>query len=392
MPQVRPWPSINLPVSSRWRLELDRESFLADYWQRKPLVIRQAVPGFVPPIDADELAGLALEVDIESRLVEQLAGHWRLLHGPFDEHDFHRDAPWTLLVQSVDHISDAVADLRKLVDFIPQWRVDDVMVSYATDGGSVGPHYDNYDVFLLQGEGQRRWKIGQRCDQSSAHLEHDELRILANFEQQDEYLLDPGDILYVPPGIAHWGVAQGECTTFSIGFRAPRVNDLLSRRVDHVLENLDTEQFFCDAGRSIAARPGEIVATDIDKALETLSQALQQKVEDTWFGELVTEAKAALPDDLPEESIAELLATAAAAGHIDLAPESKLAWQEGSAMIAVYANGTTLKCAPEALPLVMQLCANWCLQGSELSRALDNDHHRKLLEALAEQGCLYVRD
>ena len=145
-------------------LNLDREDFLARYWQSKPLLIRNALDRFKPPLSSHALAGLALEDDVESRIVEFSDKQWLLHHGPFCNADFQRDTPWTLLVQAVDHFIPEVAALRKLVDFLPRWRVDDVMVSYAVDGGSVGPHYDNYDVFLLQGEGQRLWKLGQFCD------------------------------------------------------------------------------------------------------------------------------------------------------------------------------------------------------------------------------------
>jgi 50S ribosomal protein L16 3-hydroxylase len=216
-------------MSNGWNQSFDREIFLARHWQRKPLLIRAALDNFSPPLDRHELAGLALEEGVESRIIEHRDGLWQLHHGPFSEQDFQRDFPWTLLVQAVDHHIPEVSALRRLVDFLPQWRMDDVMASYAVDGGSVGPHYDNYDVFLLQGEGERLWKLGQFCDAASTLLPHDELRILDTFECEQEYLLGPGDMLYVPPGIAHWGIAQGECTTFSIGFRAPRINDMVSR-------------------------------------------------------------------------------------------------------------------------------------------------------------------
>ncbi|MCB1728871.1 MAG: cupin domain-containing protein, partial [Halieaceae bacterium] len=172
---------------SAGELKLDKEAFLARHWQREPLLIRRAIADFSPPLGADELAGLALEEYIESRIVEYRDRQWLLHHGPFSEADFRRDVPWTLLVQAVDHYSEEVAALRHLVDFLPRWRVDDVMVSYAVDGGSVGPHYDNYDVFLLQGEGVRRWQIGQFCDADTALLPHDELRLLSDFQCQREY-------------------------------------------------------------------------------------------------------------------------------------------------------------------------------------------------------------
>jgi 50S ribosomal protein L16 3-hydroxylase len=229
-------------MSGRWELDLGRELFLAQYWQRKPLLIRKAIPGFKPPVSSDELAGLALEQSVESRLIERSGNIWQVQHGPFIEADFVRQESWTLLVQAVDHYIPGVAALRRLIDFIPQWRVDDVMVSYATDGGSVGPHFDNYDVFLLQGEGERLWQLGSYCDESSPLLPHEELRILSSFESSEEHLLQQGDILYVPPGYAHWGIARGECTTFSIGFRAPRITDMVSRWVDQLLSQLGPDE------------------------------------------------------------------------------------------------------------------------------------------------------
>ncbi|HBX73989.1 MAG TPA: cupin, partial [Halieaceae bacterium] len=163
--------------------------FLDRYWQREPLLLRAAVPGFVPPVSADELAGLAMEDEVESRIAEcngaaDNASSWQLHHGPFVASDFLRPHPWTLLIQRVDQLLDEVAELRRLTDFIPRWRLDDIMVSYATDGGGIGPHYDLYDVFLLQGEGERTWRIGQRCNADTPLLAHDDLKLLAHFDCQ----------------------------------------------------------------------------------------------------------------------------------------------------------------------------------------------------------------
>ena len=157
-------------MANNSQLALDRDRFLAEYWQRKPLFIPAALPDFAPPISPDELAGLAMEADIESRIIDHVEGQWHLQQGPFAANDFQRNSAWTLLVQAVDHYLPEVAALRQPIDFLPQWRVDDVMVSYAVDGGSVGPHFDNYDVFLLQGVGQRLWRLGQLCDDSTALL------------------------------------------------------------------------------------------------------------------------------------------------------------------------------------------------------------------------------
>jgi 50S ribosomal protein L16 3-hydroxylase len=376
-------------MSSGWNQNFDREIFLARHWQRKPLLIPAALENFSPPLDRHELAGLALEEGVESRIVEHRDGLWQLHHGPFSEQDFQRDFPWTLLVQAVDHHIPEVAALRQLVDFLPQWRMDDVMASYAVDGGSVGPHYDNYDVFLLQGEGERLWKLGQFCDGSSTLLPHDELRILDTFECEQEYLLGPGDMLYVPPGVAHWGIAQGECTTFSIGFRAPRINDMVSRWVDQLLEQLDSDQFYRDAGQAPVTRPGEIRPRDLERVMAQLQAALDQDAGNHWFGELVTEPRyEPMPDD---DDLAEAQAMLADnAAFVALSPAAKLAWQQELEGIAVFANGESLEFPQGILPVLITLCENWRLEGDTLSRAMIDPDSAALLHYLLESGCIYV--
>ncbi len=370
-------------------LNLDREAFLARHWQRRPLLIRQAVPHFKPPVSSHQLAGLALEEHVEARIIEQSGDQWLLHHGPFRQADYRRQNPWSLLVQAVDHHLPDVAELRKLLDFLPQWRIDDVMVSYAVDGGSVGPHFDNYDVFLLQGEGQRRWKLGQFCDSSTPLLPHDELRILSLFECGEEYLLEPGDMLYIPPGTAHWGIAQGDCTTFSIGCRAPRVTDLVSRWVDRLLETLDPEVFYSDANLESVTRPGEIRPRDLERVMAQLQGALDQETDNHWFGELVTEPRYEPPVD--EDDLAEARALLEQGGAwVALSPAAKLAWQQGQSTITVFANGDSREFPPSVLPLMVALCGNWRLEGDVLVAALADEDTDQLLNYLLESGCIYV--
>ena len=370
-------------------LQINKELFLARYWQRKPLLVPQALPDFKAPLDANELAGLAMEEGIESRIIEQVGDEWLLHHGPFGQADFQRTTPWTLLVQAVDHYVQAVADLRRLVDFIPSWRVDDVMVSYASDGGSVGPHYDNYDVFLLQGEGQRLWKLGQFCDSTSRLARKADLRILENFEQQEEYLLGPGDILYVPPGFAHWGIAQGECTTFSIGFRAPRLNELVSRFTDKLLDQLDPELFYTDPGLETSTRAGEIRPRDLERVAAQLQAALDQASGNHWFGELVTEPRYELfPDD---GELAEAKATLADnPARVSLHGAAKLAWQHEADTLVVFANGDSGEFCDSLLPLQVTLSDTGVLEGDRLASAVGTPEGRAWLEYLLESGCIYV--
>ena len=340
-------------------------------------------------MSSHELAGLALEEQVESRLIECRDNAWKVHHGPFHTDDFDRDPPWTLLVQAVDHYFPEVAALRKLIDFIPQWRVDDIMVSYAVEGGSVGPHYDNYDVFLLQGSGERLWKLGQFCDDTTALLPHDELRILDAFETSEEHLLRCGDILYVPPGTAHWGIAQSECMTFSIGFRAPRISDMVSRWADQLLEKLEPETFYRDAKRAPMARPGEIHQRDLDRALAQLQGALDQADGSHWFGELVTD-----PHDTPlqdEDDLAQARAVLKDGPEtVELYPAAKLAWQQDARNIVVFANGECQKFDESVLPSLLILCESWRLTASDMKTALADTGTVALLNYLVDNGVIGV--
>ncbi|MCB1688241.1 MAG: cupin domain-containing protein [Halioglobus sp.] len=376
-------------MSGGWQLNLDRAVFLDEYWQRKPLLIKNNAEGFTPALDSDHLAGLAMDDEIESRLIEQEGSNWQVHHGPFCAEDFEREHPWTVLVQAVDHYVPAVAELQRLFDFIPRWRMDDVMVSYAVDGGSAGPHYDNYDVFLMQGEGQRLWRIGQHCDSTSPLLPHDEMRILEHFDTSAEYLLDPGDILYVPPGVAHWGIARGECTTFSIGFRAPAISDMITRWTDQLLLQMDVEQFYRDAARTPASLPGELHPTDVRHAVAQLRAALDQTVGNQWFGELVTEPRYDVEIDEDEVAAAQALLRAGARS-VALSPAAKLAWQQGEEGLTVFANGESLPCARSALPTLLLLCDRRSLAGDILDKALSDLDTAELLERLLQYGCIYV--
>lgn len=203
--------------------DIDIDVFLRDYWHKKPLLIRNALPDVKAPVDADELAGLALDEEVESRLIQfnPKADDWHLDHGPLAEERFSElpEKNWTLLVQGVDHWVPEAADLLEQFNFIPNWRVDDLMISYAVDGGGVGPHYDNYDVFLIQTSGTRRWELGPLCDENSPRRDNTPVMILPEWNPEVVYELNPGDILYLPPRVAHNGIAVGDdCMTCSVAF------------------------------------------------------------------------------------------------------------------------------------------------------------------------------
>ncbi len=229
---------------------LTAAAFLDQYWQKQSLMVANAFPQLVDCIEPNELAGYSLEDSIESRIIiEKASNQWELLHGPFDDATFTSlpNTHWTLLVQAVDHYFQPFASLLDQFNFLPQWRIDDIMMSYATTGGNVGPHYDYYDVFLIQVSGQRCWKTGQFCNDKSPLVSGLPVRILETFDTQSEHVVNPGDVLYIPPGMAHHGVALDDnCITLSVGFRAPSHADILSEYSHFLAEKLPGHQRYHD--------------------------------------------------------------------------------------------------------------------------------------------------
>jgi 50S ribosomal protein L16 3-hydroxylase len=342
----------------------DVERFLRDTWQQKPQLIRNPWGAWSNPLEPDELAGLACEPGVESRLVTRSFDGWELEHGPLPESRFGEmgKQPWTLLVQSVDHHIPAVASLLERFRFIPNWRVDDIMVSYAVDGGGVGAHFDQYDVFLVQGLGERRWRIGQRCDHTAELLPHDDLRLLAKFEPTDEWILGPGDILYVPPGVAHDGIAVGDdCMTYSIGFRAPSRSELIAHWAEHLCEELEDGDRYADPGLASQDNPGEISP----QALARLWDLVAGRVLDPdgfaqWFGRYSTAPKNPEIDWRPERPIDldDLRSRIALGVPLQRNPASRFSFirQEAAALV-LFVDGRSYDCSGEAVALAERLCA-----------------------------------
>jgi 50S ribosomal protein L16 3-hydroxylase len=345
-------------------VDFDSAAFLRDTWQQKPLLIRNPWRAWKNPLDPDDLAGLACEDHVESRLIVQKPKTWKVEPGPIPETRFGKlgKAPWTLLVQAVDHHVPDVAALIAPFRFIPNWRIDDVMVSYASDGGGVGPHFDQYDVFLVQGLGTRRWQVGGLCDDDTELLPHDDLRLLANFEVTEEWLLEPGDMLYVPPRFAHNGVAVGDdCMTYSIGFRAPSRSELIAHYVDDVLAGLSDDDRYGDAGLVAQANPGEITAD----ALARLHAMVLEKLTDRdafarWFGGYNSTPKYPEIDWAPEAagSVEELRARLAAGEALHRNPASRFSFvRQGSEGVLLFVDGASFECEGEVRVFAEMLCA-----------------------------------
>ena len=438
---------------------LTPRQFLRDYWQQKPLLVRQAIPGFESPISADELAGLALEEEVESRLVlehgahpwelrrgpfaedtfsqlperdwtllvrqaipdfespispDELAGlaleeevesrliiehgerPWELRRGPFAEDEFSKlpEREWTLLVQAVDQFVPEVGELLEHFRFLPSWRIDDVMISYAAPGGSVGPHFDNYDVFLLQGHGKRNWKIGQMCDSESPLLQHADLRILAEFEATDEWVLEPGDMLYLPPRLAHCGVAVDDCLTYSVGFRAPSAAEVLTHFTDFLSQFLPDEERYTDADALPAVDPHQIQHDALDRLKGLLAEHMSdERLLLTWFGQFMTEPRypelVVGPEDVEEEDVLSALEQGAV---LIRNPSARLAWSEVDDDLLLFASGQSRYLPGKLRELLKMICAADALHSDNLGQWLSDEDGRSLLCELVKQGSLGFAD
>ena len=273
--------------------------FLREYWQKQPLLIRQAFPGFLAPMSPEDLAGLACEEAALSRLVthQRKTDRYSLRTGPFEESEFPKlgRKDWTLLVQDMDKWD---GDVRALLDrfrFLPAWRVDDIMISFATPGGSVGPHVDQYDVFLLQALGQRRWQVDDAPDAPREFRADAELKLLQRFSPSDEWVLEPGDMLYLPPGVPHHGEAVDACMTFSVGMRAPSQAELIADLAEEIAASLPEEARYTDPDLSEpedAFEIDEAAFGRVDQALEAMASMSIEARRD-WFGRFITRYRAA---------------------------------------------------------------------------------------------------
>lgn len=359
------------------KLPISQTEFLCEYWQKKPLLLPQALPGFTSPLSANELAGFAMEAFVESRIIAKCRGAWTQQQGPFCAEDFHREDEWTLLVQGMDQWHEGVSALRSHLGFLPSWRFDDIMISYAVEGAGVGPHFDRYDVFLLQADGCREWRIGHHCGEDTPLIEANGLTLIPEFDPCDTYLLSPGDILYVPPGIAHWGIARGESLTFSLGFRAPSIADLLARRVDNLLEQLATTSLLEDIPDMLPARPGEITVEHIRNAKDALANACDALDDDRWFGEIVTRNHRTHTDDVSDSTLP------LTGPFVRLSGSARVAWTSRKQHLNVFINGETFIVPSSAIQNLEALCRQEAVALASLS-----DSDDELLSALKEMGAL----
>jgi 50S ribosomal protein L16 3-hydroxylase len=358
---------------------LTPQVFMRRHWQKQPLLIRQAFPGIVPPVSRTDLLALAGNEGVESRLIQHKGGEWTLRQGPFAKRQVPtaKTPAWTLLVQGVDlHVPQA-HELMSRFRFVPDARLDDLMISYATDGGGVGPHFDSYDVFLLQVQGKRRWRIGRMSD--PALVPDVPLKILANFQPEEEWVLEPGDMLYLPPRWAHDGVAEGECMTCSIGFRAPARDEVGREVLQRLLdgeEPVANSALYRDPSQPATDTPGRIPSTLQEFTKEAVARLVESpKALACALGEWLSEPKpmVGFEEGAPLNSEAAIV----------LDRRTRMLYDDEH----VFINGESFRAGGQDAMLMRQLADQRSLGASQWVRA--TDEAKQLLAEWADAGWMH---
>ena len=369
------------------------EQFLSEYWQKKPLLVRNALPEIAELLVPDDVMELAMDENTTARLIKQKdkdPNQWTVKNSPLIKGDFQKMPKlWTLLVQAVDHYSFDLAELWKKFPFIPQWRRDDIMVSYAPQGGSVGKHFDFYDVFLVQGYGHRRWQLGQMCDADTAFVEGQPLKLLSEINVDFDEVLAPGDLLYVPPGLSHYGVAEDECLTYSFGFRMPNVADMMDRVSDKFMSNQSLRNPLLDVLRDRPNSIGQVTQSELDylKA-ELLAKLNDSTILEDAIMSLMAESK--YPENIPE---AEAVGTGdleevLEQGYLlQIEPASRLIYTNQNNQLLFWANGESICISAPFAPILKKIADG---QAVELNIELADDDVLENIAGLLNESILML--
>jgi 50S ribosomal protein L16 3-hydroxylase len=372
---------------------LINHAFFRDYWQKKPQLLRKAVdlPEKIPGKEA--LFLLAGDENIESRLVQEHGNRpWEVRFGPFSRSELEAlpDASWTILFQDMDKHLPEVGSLLEQFRGMPRWRIDDIMISYAVDMGSVGPHTDEYDVFLIQASGKRLWRINTDPDADRSLVPDLDMKILQHFETGQEWLLEPGDMLYLPPGVAHWGIAQGECITWSVGFRAPSARELLPDWVEGQQQLIEDDRY-SDPELDLQLHDGEIQPQAVMKLQRMLRTALEQDPLDfgAWFGRYITEPKEYL-QPLPDPGLSSpaILLERMQERPLERHPASRILFMQQADRLCLFCGGHSYPLPVSCLPLAVLLSEQDAWHPEELRGWLENDEAAAMLIDLCERGYL----
>lgn len=377
--------------------ELSAERFMAEFWQKKPLLIKGGFVDFQDPLTPDELAGLASEEEIESRLVAKQGNDWQLETGPFEDYSAFGEQDWTLLVQAVDHWHPDAAALIEPFRFIPNWRIDDLMVSFSTPGGGVGPHLDQYDVFIIQGQGKRHWRVGMPDASLQQFCPHPRLLQISPFVDCINVITEPGDILYIPPGCPHDGISIDASLNYSVGFRAPAQKDLLTGLADHLIEQEFTGKRFSDAGRQPVADLGRISDQDLDQVQQLLSTLVNDRtLLASYFGNYISHAKHELDATEPDPHYAtdEIIEYLDEGSVLSRLGGLRLCYYQASsdADIELFINGLTIRLPADGLDFVRLICDNSTLDEAACRQIAAAPHQAALLTELINLGYWYFSE
>lgn len=379
---------------------LSPQQFLSEYWQQKPLVVRGALAGFECPVTPEEIGGLSLEEDVESRLLQEQP-EWQLRNGPFKEEDLTSlpDTHWTLLIQEINKHVAEFALLQERFNFLPNWRLDDVMVSFSPEYGTVGPHADNYDVFIIQGPGRRLWQISDQASGAEQLIPNMPVRVLKDFRPEQEWTLEEGDMLYLPPGVVHNGVSLEDSINISVGFRAPSTINLFSRHFAEILADIsdaDEESFFEDPKRTLQNNPGEISATDLT-AIRSILRKLPKQSDDElnhWFGRYTTSVPPGhyLPE--PDATISEdaLSDEIRKHGGFWRSEYARFSYIESDTELTLFVAGDDFSISGDMRDGIKQLCGQRQFVTEELKQYLANSEYMQLLTELYNMGAIYFDD
>ena len=372
---------------------LTPEQFLKEYWQKKPLVIHQAFPNIQCPITAEELAGLACEEDVSSRIIIEKDGEhpWQPIFGPMDDKTFAKlpESHWTLAVNDLEKVVPELAWLPDLFRFIPDWRFDDLLCSYAADQGSVGPHFDLYDVFIIQGSGKRRWQISTAEVTEDNQAKGTPLRIQKIFNAEQEWILEPGDMIYIPPNVSHHGVSLGDSISFSVGYRAVSHAVLLNEFISLITQNLSPKLTYQDADLKKQSHPAEITHDAIDRVSSIFKEYLNPNHPEIsrWFGRYMSDPKSE-NNEAPEErieSIDELLEEMQVGATLYRHPASRFAYNQQKGYSMLFVDGEDYVTSSE---FATQLCENRAIAIKLINTASQDE--RQLLLDLYNNGCIYL--
>jgi len=371
-----------------YHLTLNWPEFIERYWQKRPVVLKRGFTDFIDPISPDELAGLAMEDEVDSRLVSHLDGKWQVSHGPFESYDHLGETNWSLLVQAVDHWHQPAAALMRPFRALPDWRIDDLMISFSVPGGGVGPHLDQYDVFIIQGTGRRRWRVGEKVPMKQ-HCPHPDLLQVDRFEGIIDEELEPGDILYIPPGFPHEGYSLENSLNYSVGFRAPSGKELINGFADYVLQRELGGQRYADPDVPAREHPADILPQEMDRLREMMIGMINQPENfSQWFGEVISQSRHELDVSPPEppyqpDEIYDALTQGDSLARLGGLRVLRIGDE-------VFVNGEVLN-SPHR-PALEAIAAHCVLKADHFGDALEDPSFLAMLAALVNSGYWFFED